>query len=184
MPAPPYSAGTDTPSRPSSAICGRIDAIEPVLAIEIADARRDFRRPPSRGPSARAGGVLRTDRNPTCGCESSAQVRRSSTGSPTATPSRSAALADVRGALEVIGAAEQRADFSRRRYPRTSTRCARSSVPPTVSCTAPAPSVSLSHDRRSRFVTTLPNRSTRTTHAAQHRAVELAASAGRASGSR
>ena len=34
------------PSRPSSAICGRIVGIEPVLPVEILDARRDFARAP------------------------------------------------------------------------------------------------------------------------------------------
>ena len=46
MPAPPYSAGTEAPSRPSCAICGRMLAVEPVLAIQIVDLRRDFARAP------------------------------------------------------------------------------------------------------------------------------------------
>ena len=46
MPAPPYSAGTEQPSRPSSAICGRMLRVEAMLAIELADPRRHFARPP------------------------------------------------------------------------------------------------------------------------------------------
>ena len=42
MPAPPYWCGTHMPSRPSSAICGRMSRIEAVRAIELADLRRDL----------------------------------------------------------------------------------------------------------------------------------------------
>ena len=40
MPAPPYSVGTEMPSRPSSAICGQNAAIELVRAIELANPGR------------------------------------------------------------------------------------------------------------------------------------------------
>ena len=40
LPAP------STPSSPSSAICGRMLAVEAVLAIELVDLRRDFARGP------------------------------------------------------------------------------------------------------------------------------------------
>ena len=42
MPAPPYSTGTETPSSPRPAICGRMPLVEAVLAIERLDARRDL----------------------------------------------------------------------------------------------------------------------------------------------
>ena len=46
MPAPPYSCGTEHPSSPRSAICGRIAGIEAVLTIELTNPRRDFARAP------------------------------------------------------------------------------------------------------------------------------------------
>ena len=42
MPAPPYSTGTEMPSSPRPAICGRMPLVEAVLAIERLDARRDL----------------------------------------------------------------------------------------------------------------------------------------------
>ena len=46
MPAPPYSCGTEHPSRPSSAICGNDRRIEAMLPIEFANPRRDLARAP------------------------------------------------------------------------------------------------------------------------------------------
>ena len=47
MPAPPYSAGTATPSRPEPRHAAQhAFAIEPVLAIVFPDVRRDLARRP------------------------------------------------------------------------------------------------------------------------------------------
>ena len=50
MPAPPYFAGTHTPSKPERGHLRQQLAIEPVLAIELLNLRRHFpRRPLARG---------------------------------------------------------------------------------------------------------------------------------------
>ena len=182
MPAPPYSAGTDAPSSPSSAICGRRLAIEPVLAVEIANARRDLARSPlADGLLEQLVLVGQVEIDHECG---PCHTLCSSTGSPTrdarAARPRSAR---VRRALEVVGAAEQRADLAGRDVgvgrDDARDRLARRPSAAARRC----PSVSRSHDLRSRFVTTLPNRSMRTT-TPRRTPSSSAAAAGRAGESR
>ena len=116
--------------------------------------------------------------------------RRRATGRvaarPDRRPPRPAAPAALRRAPRTRGdRCCRRARRSRpARSPSTSTRSARSAGRRSSGCSAPTPSVSRSHDRRSRFVTTLPNRSMRDHDAVQHAVVERAASAGRAARSR
>ena len=91
---------------------------------------------------------------------------------PRRTPSRSAALAALRRTFEVIRAAEQRADLARRDVG-IGRDDARDRLPaaPSTACAArrrPAARTTL----RSRLVTTLPKRSTRTTTPAQDAVVE------------
>ena len=130
MPAPPYSAGTETPSSPSVGHLRQDVAVELVRAVELANARRHFARAPVAHRLFEHAGVPRTTRNRSC----TSQLHRIPHGhaEPLGGTRR------VRRALEVIGAAEQRADLARRRCRHTSRRCARSSAPPIVSCSAPA----------------------------------------------
>ena len=155
MPAPPYSArhrhAEQPERRPSAAACRD----RTCARGRARGCAAPLRARPSRERSVPGACVPRTARNPSC----TPQLHGIPDAHPEPLGRRWRRAPRTRGDRCCRTARRSRPDRCRHR----SRRCGRSTARRSSTAARPCPSASRSQDLRSRLVTTLPNRSTRTT---------------------